>query len=33
MVRHSPLRIDDILASIVSSAEEDNRPSDVDMDG
>lgn len=32
-VRHSPLRIDDLVASISSSDHEGNRPPDVEMDG
>ncbi|KAF3964551.1 hypothetical protein CMV_011166 [Castanea mollissima] len=33
MARHSPLRIDDLLASINSSNDQENKPSDVEMVG
>lgn len=31
MARHSPLRVEDLLASISSSSEQDNRTNDVEM--
>lgn len=33
MARHSPLRIDDLLASINSLSDQENKPSDVEMVG
>ncbi|GAB2221355.1 hypothetical protein Droror1_Dr00012530 [Drosera rotundifolia] len=32
MARHSPLRIDDLLASVGTSSDQDERPPDVEMD-